>query len=499
MGGGGGGDTTSTVYQSSLPQYAKPYYESLMQRGQAESTRPYQPYAGPRIAGQSGDTTRGLNMASGYAGSSLQGVQNAIGQTGGLAAMAANMANYTPDKVSNTYKGPVGGPISANDIVSSYNPANYTAQGINNTYTGPLGGGYTAGQFNAGNVGFEGGVPTGVNQLSVGEFDQAAADKYMSPYMQSVVDKARKDNSQATLEEQTYRNASAAKSGAFGGSRAAVQNQMALNAMQDRNVDISVQGHQSAFENAQQQFERDRGASLTAQQGNQQTALSMLQGNQQAGLEAQKAREQSRQFGFSETESARQAAAQMGLDAQKASEQFRQSGFTANQEAQQAANMQRLEAQKASEQFKQSAFGANQDAYQSAAGLNLDAMKANQQAGLAGRELGLAGIGQAMQGTEQMTQMQQSWDNMMLDRIKAQLGVGQTKEDYSQERMDLAYDDFINQRDSQRQNLQFMSSLLQGVPVSANQNVVNNQSTNPVSGAAGSLMGLQALYQLGKQ
>ena len=46
MGKGGSQNSTSQVYQTSLPKYAQPYYESLMGRAQAESTRPYQPYEG---------------------------------------------------------------------------------------------------------------------------------------------------------------------------------------------------------------------------------------------------------------------------------------------------------------------------------------------------------------------------------------------------------------------------------------------------------------------
>ena len=39
------------IHQSSLPEYAKPYYTDIMQRAQAESNRPYQTYDQDRIAG----------------------------------------------------------------------------------------------------------------------------------------------------------------------------------------------------------------------------------------------------------------------------------------------------------------------------------------------------------------------------------------------------------------------------------------------------------------
>jgi hypothetical protein len=49
-GGGGGGPQQVTQTTSNLPEYAKPYFENLMQRAQAESYRGYTPYLRERIA-----------------------------------------------------------------------------------------------------------------------------------------------------------------------------------------------------------------------------------------------------------------------------------------------------------------------------------------------------------------------------------------------------------------------------------------------------------------
>lgn len=53
MGKGGGTPqpTNQTVTQTNLPEYARPYFENLLQRTQAESYRDYTPYQGQRIAG----------------------------------------------------------------------------------------------------------------------------------------------------------------------------------------------------------------------------------------------------------------------------------------------------------------------------------------------------------------------------------------------------------------------------------------------------------------
>ena len=50
-GGGGGGPSQQTVTQTNLPEYAKPYFENVVQRAQAESYRPYQAYGGERLTG----------------------------------------------------------------------------------------------------------------------------------------------------------------------------------------------------------------------------------------------------------------------------------------------------------------------------------------------------------------------------------------------------------------------------------------------------------------
>jgi len=43
--------TSQTVTQTNLPEYARPYFENILRRTEAESYRPYQTYGGDRIAG----------------------------------------------------------------------------------------------------------------------------------------------------------------------------------------------------------------------------------------------------------------------------------------------------------------------------------------------------------------------------------------------------------------------------------------------------------------
>ncbi len=215
------------------------------------------------------------------------------------------------------------------------------------------------------------GVASDLSQYQAGNFDAAARDQYMSPYMDAVTDHSKRMAVQDAMQNQMYNDTEAAASGAFGGSRAALMKAVNENGLMDRLTGITVQGRQGAFENAQQQFERDRNA-----------------GFQSAGIR----------------------------------------GNAANQ----------------------------------------------------------------------LAEFQGMQDNMQLQRIQSLLGAGQAREDYNQQKLDLAYQDFINQRDAPRQNLQFLSSLLQGVPISANSNTMTSTPTNPVAGALGTMTGLQALYALGR-
>lgn len=98
-----------------------------------------------------------------------------------------------------------------------------------------------------------------------GQFDAATADQYMSPYMQKVVDVQKE---QAILDAQRAgagRAAQAVQAGAFGGSRAAVQEGLAGEALSRQLAEIQASGQQQAFEQAQQQFERDRSARADAE------------------------------------------------------------------------------------------------------------------------------------------------------------------------------------------------------------------------------------------
>ena len=110
------------------------------------------------------------------------------------------------------------------------------------------------------------------------------ASDFMSPYMQNVVNAQQREARRASDIQGQSLGAQAARAGAFGGARQAI-----MEAERQRNLatqlgDIQSQGLQSAFQNAQQQFNAEQQARLQAALANQQAGLTTGQQNLAARL-----------------------------------------------------------------------------------------------------------------------------------------------------------------------------------------------------------------------
>ena len=101
---------------------------------------------------------------------------------------------------------------------------------------------------------------TGANFADPGEFTGENVTKYMSPYMQNVVDIEKRKAAQEYGLENQKRAANSVFSGAFGGSRSGVQQAMAENDYLNRAGDIQSKGLQSAWDSARDIFSSDRTA-----------------------------------------------------------------------------------------------------------------------------------------------------------------------------------------------------------------------------------------------
>lgn len=208
-----------------------------------------------------------------------------------------------------------------------------------------------------------------------GQFDNAAAQQYMSPYMQQVVDVQKQQAIREAQRQNAGRAADAVQAGAFGGSRQAIQQGLASEALSRQLGEIQASGQQQAYESAQGQFERDRAA-----------------------------RESAERLGIGAAESASGQAAQMA-----------QLGQMARDGDVQAASM-------------------------------------------------LEKIGRDIQAEKQAG-------------------------------LDIAYEDFVRQRDYDREQLQFYSSILRGVPVQPSTETTKLQSYNPIQQLLGTGVSALGLYK----
>jgi hypothetical protein len=264
LGGGGGGNQTSTgtTYTSNIPEYAKPYVETMLGATQKQL------FTG-------NDTADG-----GY-----------------------NITGFKPYQPYST---------NASDYVAPFSPLQQKAQQT-------VGGMQVPGQFQtasdvtgagimgAAQVGRQAGSLYGMGNAAANagnQYAQQATDPYsmaayMSPYMQNVLQGQMSEAVRQSEMQGIGNKAQAVQAGAFGGSRQAL-----VEAERQRNLGtqlggIQAQGLQNAFQNAQQAQQYGAGLNLQGLQagagmygqgiGAQQAGINqMMQGaNQYAGLGAQ--------------------------------------------------------------------------------------------------------------------------------------------------------------------------------------------------------------------
>ena len=197
MGKGGGGSpqpTQQTVTQTNLPEYAKPYFENLLNRTQAESYREYTPYQAERIAGFTpGEQavqaeTAGMQQRPEFAQAAP------MAQTAGLGAIG------------------FGGQAAGLGQQAAGAGAQYAQQA-----TTP-----------------------------------GAVQAYMSPYMQNVVDVQKQEAMRDAQQQLMQANLGAARQGTYGGARQLLAQSEANRNLQSQLANIQAAGTQKAFEAAQQ-------------------------------------------------------------------------------------------------------------------------------------------------------------------------------------------------------------------------------------------------------
>lgn len=388
MAKGGGSNTVqkSEVTQSTLPEYARPYFEGLMQRAGTTLTTDYQPYGQERIADFT-QQQRGVQQ-------NILGMQTP-GQFGNAStlATAAGLGSLEAGK---------------------YTPSQFGFQQVNAQQV-------NAPSMQAAQTNYNPNLTT-FQMQAPDQFGQQQTNQYMSPYMQNVVDTQKREAVRDARQGQIVQDLGAARQGTYGGSR-----QLLAGLERERNLgtqlgDIQARGSQSAFENAQAQFERDRAAGMTAQQQNLAAQLGVQQLGTDVGLKT----------------------------------------ALANLDATSQANVQNLAAQLQTqglnaEQSMRAAL-ANQQA-------GLDVQRMGEQSRQFGSSQGLAGLAQAGQMGQTLANIGSAQSQADQARLGLQTSTAAQQQALNQQYLDTAYQDFLRQRDYPMEQMQQYSSLLRGVPV----------------------------------
>jgi len=323
--GGGGGEgqppTSTTQTVLSYPPEVKPLVMKTLNEAITQASMPYQQYTGDRLAGFDP-----LQLTA------QQGAANL--RTSPSLDTATNMAQQ----------------VGLRGLQTNYDPMAYKAQQISNPQlqnyqmTGPA---------NVNARALQNYQMTGPANVSTGSFTQPdVSAQYMSPYQQNVVDINKREALRQYGIQQAQLKGEATKSGAFGGGRQAILQNEANRSMNQNLADIQARGGQAAYEQAQGLYTAEAQRALAAAQANQNVGLQVGQENlgallgvQQLGssqdLAAQQANQATglsvgqqnlaallgvQQLGSSQSMTAQQANQQAALEAQRANEQSRQYG-----------------------------------------------------------------------------------------------------------------------------------------------------------------------------
>lgn len=183
----------------------------------AAASQPYQPYTGQQVAG----TTNNQQAAA----------TNAQQQLGRFAPTYSSITGYLNQ--------------SAAPITSTYNPTAVNA-----------------------------------NNVSTNDFTTANIGAYMNPYTQAALQPQIDDINQQYATEQNQLNGSAAGTGNFGGSRQALLNSQLAKNNAEAVSNVTAQGYNTAYTDAQNAYETDQARNLQGQTTNQAANLNASEFNQ---------------------------------------------------------------------------------------------------------------------------------------------------------------------------------------------------------------------------
>lgn len=474
MGKGSSAPTNQTVTQTNIPEEFMPYFERLMGRVEEQSLQPYQAYGGQRLAtsDQFGDITASREATRNLAAAGTPGLTEAQGISRSVAQGAAGLAGLQQPYQFSQYGGFQAGTATpyAGFQASQATPFADFREAQTQPFADFSEAGYR--EFGFG--------PSG-------EFSGSAVGQYMDPYMQNVVDVQKRRAQEDYDIARQGRSAQAVSAGAFGGSRAAVQEGLAERDLLERQGAIQAQGLSSAYGDAQRLFEADRAARMSTEQARAAEAARVQGGvaGEASRVQAARAAELARTQGIGVDEAARVQQARAAelartqgisvdeasrIQAAQAAELARTQGVDISEAARvqgaQAGELSRVQGAQAAENLAANQFG-------------LDALR------LQGQQAGqLAGLSEQ----ERAAQIQNA---QMLESI------GRAQQGEAQAGLDIGYQDYLRQQGYPEEQLGFYSDILRGLPVAnaSTTTATNSVYTNPLQQALGAGLSGLSLYR----
>jgi len=559
-GGGGGGQTTSTVQNTNIPEYAQPYVESMLGSTMQQlftapgggpltknaegmydigGFKPYQAFggtydqSGKQTSYDPGKAIAGFQPMQETAQKGIAGLQmpGEFGQASGITQAAAQNAmnmGYQGEYARNQFRSPEQYRNAQFNMQQVQNPdlQNYQMQGPADVQSQ----GYNAATMQAAQTGYNPQLQTfqmgPAERVVTQSFAQpGSADAYMSPYMQNVVGIQQREAQRQADIARTQRGAQAVSAGAFGGSRQAIMEAEAARNLAQQKGDIQATGLQSAFQQAQQQFNAEQQARLQAQQANQQAGLTVGQQNlaSQIGTQQLGAGQIGLQTSLANLSSAQQAAVQnqaaqnqaMGMNAQQAMQAAlanQQAGLTVGQQnlaanlgiqqlgagqnmQAQLANQQAFQAaQQAAEQSRQYGYGQNMNAAQQRAQYGLAANQLNAQQQQFGATYRQGANAQALAAANQLAGIGQQGLAARQGIYGLQNQVGAQQQALEQQKINQAMQDYANAQQYPLMQLGTMSNMLRGLPMQASTTNQYQAAPNQLSQAIGTIGSGASIY-----
>lgn len=436
-GGGGGSSPPATQTQvSDLPDWAKPYAQKALAgaealtfqkdaEGNITGLQPYQAYTGERTAQFTPLQKQAFESAGNLAFSPSQ--FQAAGVDAGTAGDVSGMLKNAPTAVASQFKG----------------PADVRAMALRDFEMGPV---------------------ADISTRSI--MDQSGGvERYMSPYMQNVVDvQTQQAKRQADIAAQ-IQQAQAARSGAFGGGRDAIMRAQSAAELQRNLQGIQALGSQQAYQQALGQYNTEQQQALQAAMANQQAGLTVGSQNLAAKLGVQ------------------QLGAQTGLQAALANQQTQYN--TALQNAQLAQQVA------LANQAMKGQYGLTGAQLTNQANI---ANAANQ------TQASIAAAQNAMQAQQLAEQSKQFGANFGLQSLGVQNQLGTQQQQQIQNIQNQQYQDFLNQQKYPYQQVEFLSNMVRGTPTGQVQSMYQAppSAASQAIGLGTAALGVSKLYGLKK-